>query len=292
MHPDDRRETNLAPMGFAERQPDLLRLDFMRAQPIIVPREGEWVMDEQSLALRDDAARIDQRFRQGVENAATAMGFLDRDGRWLQVNQRLRSLLGYSLADVATHTLFDLLGPDDQSAAETAFGDLLSGRLSSFAMTTCYRRRDGQQIWLDLTFTPCDGTDASEPWLFAVIHDVTRHHDADFRREILVEVSDLLASPHDLPRILDEVAAATARAFDGWVTVDLADFAGKLHRVAVAHPDPVQAAYLCMLNLEHGDDSPRRRAPATRRVMVVPLLARQTRVGTLRFTLIVCPLFG
>lgn len=280
MHADDRRETTLAPTGFAERQPDLLRLDLLRAQSMIVPREGERVMDEQSLALRDDAARGDHRFRQGAENAATVMGFLDRDGHWLQVTQRLRSLLGYSPADVAVHTIFDLLGPDDQSAVATAFGDLLSGRRSSYAMTTRYRRRDGQQIWLDLTLTPLDPTDAA-PRFFAVIYDVTRHHDAERRREILAEVSDLLASPHDLPRILDEVADATARAFDGWVTVDLADFADTLHRVAVSHPDPVQAAYLCLLNPNHGDDSPRR-DPTTRRVMVVPLLARETRVGMLR----------
>jgi len=238
-------------------------------------------MGEQSSALRDDVTCTDHQLSQGVENAVTAIGFLDHHGRWLQVNHHLRSLLGYSRADRATRTLFDLLGPDDETRVEAAFGDLQAERITAYDVTTCYRRHDGQQIWLDVTLTRVDGGYISEPCFFAVIHDVTQHHAAERRREILAEVSDLLAASHDLPQILDQVADVTARAFAGCVTFDLADLGGKLHRITVSHPDPVQAAYYRLSNPSQRDDPPLR-DPILHRVMVIPILAREARVGTLR----------
>lgn len=100
------------------------------------------------------------------------------------------------------------------------------------------------------------------------------------RRAILTEVSDVLATPCEVPLILDQVARVTARAFTGWVTVDVADCAGEFHRVAVCHPDPYRADRLRQANPNQGDDGRRRGHAGSPLAMVVPLIARETRVGT------------
>lgn len=127
----------------------------------------------------DGTARSEHDLMQIVENAGTGIGLLDHHGHWLQMNHRLRAMLGYRHADLAMHTLSDLLDPDEKSLVKAAFRTLQTGPLTSYDLTTRCRRGDGQQIWVDLTLTLLDGDRVSPPCFIAVVHDVTCHHDTE-----------------------------------------------------------------------------------------------------------------
>ena len=56
-------------------------------------------------ALRDSEAR----FRAIFENAAVGIARLALDGRWLEVNQRLCDIVGYSREELMTKTFGDII---------------------------------------------------------------------------------------------------------------------------------------------------------------------------------------
>src|SRR5215471_8640042 len=60
-------------------------------------------------ALRDSEAR----FRSIFENAAVGIARVGPDGRWLEVNQRLCDIVGYSCEELMTKTFAHITHPDD-----------------------------------------------------------------------------------------------------------------------------------------------------------------------------------
>src|SRR5262249_51450665 len=75
----------------------------LHTQTVLAERELAIVALEES----------DERFRSAFDNAAIGMALVSSDGRWLQVNNALCEILGYSVDELLTRTFQDITYPDD-----------------------------------------------------------------------------------------------------------------------------------------------------------------------------------
>ena len=117
-------------------------------------------------ALRES----EERFRAIFFQAAVGMAQVGTQGEWLQVNDRLCEILGYTPEELRARTVLEITRPEDREAALTAMRRLLAGELSSLSKEVRYVRKNGSIGWASLCVSLVRDQD---PYFVAVVEDIT-----------------------------------------------------------------------------------------------------------------------
>ncbi|MBF0160245.1 MAG: PAS domain S-box protein [Magnetococcales bacterium] len=113
------------------------------------------------------------QFRGAFETAAHGMALVATDGRFLQVNQALCQMLGYSAHELLTTTFQSVTATDDLEANLDYVQRLLDGTLANFQMEKGYYHRDGHVVPVLLSVSLVRD-DRGRPLHFVThIHDIT-----------------------------------------------------------------------------------------------------------------------
>src|SRR5215475_6761100 len=126
-------------------------------------------------ALHDSEAR----FRAIFENAAAGIARVGPDGRWLEVNQRLCDIVGYSREELMTKTFADITHPDDLAPDMRQVRRLLAGKIDTYFMEKRYFRKDGSVVWVNLTVSLMRRADGTPDYFICVIEDITARKEAE-----------------------------------------------------------------------------------------------------------------
>src|SRR5262245_24772601 len=166
-------------------------------------------------ALRDSGAR----FRATFENAAVGIACVAEDGCWLEVNQRLCDIVGYSREELMTKTFGDITHPDDLESDWNQARRLLAGEIENYSMEKRYYRKDGSIVWVNLTVSLARKADGSPDYFVSVVEDISarkRLEEANMRRvALLADVSAALAEHQvSLQSMLQKSAEALVRHMD------------------------------------------------------------------------------
>src|SRR5262245_59684821 len=165
--------------------------------------------------LRDSGAR----FRATFENAAVGIARVAPDGCWLEVNQRLCDIVGYTRKELMTKTFGDITHPDDLESDWNQARRLLAGEIENYSMEKRYYRKDGSIVWVNLTVSLARKADGSPDYFVSVIEDISarkRLEEANMKRgALLADVGDALAE-HQAPMqsMLQKSAEALVRHLD------------------------------------------------------------------------------
>jgi PAS domain S-box-containing protein len=131
-------------------------------------------------ALRDSEAR----FRSIFENAAVGIARVGPDGRWLEVNQRLCDIVGYSREELMTKTFADITHPDDLDEDVEGMRRMLAGEIDTYSMEKRYFRKNGSVVWVELTVSMTRKADGSPDYLICVVEDITTRRQAEEKLRI------------------------------------------------------------------------------------------------------------
>src|SRR5215813_11214180 len=115
-------------------------------------------------APRDSEAR----FRAIFENAAVGIRRVAPDGRWLEVNQRLCDIVGYSRKELMTKTFADITHPNDLDQDVESLQRILAGEIDTYSMEKRYFRKDGSVVWVDLTVSMTRKADGSPDYFISI----------------------------------------------------------------------------------------------------------------------------
>ncbi|WPL18731.1 Signal transduction histidine-protein kinase BarA [Thiorhodovibrio winogradskyi] len=91
-------------------------------------------------------AREEARFRGAFEIAPNGMALVDGEGRWLQVNQALCDILGYSAEELLARDFQSISHPDDLPADLSALEQLVSGATDQIQLDKRYLHKDGHSV--------------------------------------------------------------------------------------------------------------------------------------------------
>ncbi|MFB2897857.1 PAS domain S-box protein [Aerosakkonemataceae cyanobacterium BLCC-F50] len=94
-------------------------------------------------ALRESEAR----FRLAFDDAAIGMALVALDGQFMEVNQALCEIVGYSETELLQRTCWAITHPEDINAIEENVQKLLSGEQRSFQMKKRCIHKQGKVIW-------------------------------------------------------------------------------------------------------------------------------------------------
>jgi len=94
-----------------------------------------------------------QEHQRVFEAAGLGIARVGLDGRWLEVNDRLCEIVGYSKEEFLQPTFQDITHPDDLDNDLTYVQQMLDQTIDHYKMEKRYIKKDGSIVWINLSVT-------------------------------------------------------------------------------------------------------------------------------------------
>jgi|CXWL01.1.fsa_nt_gi PAS domain S-box-containing protein len=115
----------------------------------------------------------EERYRRYFELGLIGMAVTSLDQGWVQVNDRLCKIFGYSHDELMTKTWTELTHPDDVAADVAQFNRVLAGEIDSYAMDKRFIHKDGRVIYASISASAVRREDGSIDHFVALVQDTT-----------------------------------------------------------------------------------------------------------------------
>jgi PAS domain S-box-containing protein len=147
-----------------------------------------------------------------VEKARVGMGVLSGDDRWLDANERLCELLGYSREELLALGRTDTTHPEDVEAEGAELTRVRNGDSGATQLEQRYRLKTGQALWVSVTVarTQTDGRRNAD--LVLVVQDLTARRESQRGLSVQHLVSQIISESKSPPETLKTVLAEVGRA--------------------------------------------------------------------------------
>lgn len=106
----------------------------------------------------------ERRWRRTFANAPIGMALLDLTGRWLEVNDKLCDMVGYTRDELLALRFTDLTYPNDTSGLDL-LAELAAGHLDTASAEKRYRHKAGYPIWTLIRINLVRGADDQPAYL-------------------------------------------------------------------------------------------------------------------------------
>lgn len=133
--------------------------------------------------LRDQ----DQRLRLFFDAPILGMALTSPRQQWLEVNQRLCQMLGYSREQMLKLNWRQLTHPEDLDKDLRLFHELEAGERDSYELEKRYRRADGEVVYARLLVQAVRDRQGQLEYCIGLIEDITQRREAEQRYRAMVE---------------------------------------------------------------------------------------------------------
>src|SRR3954468_6903685 len=159
----------------------------------------------------------------------------DLDGRILGVNALMEELLGVDETELHGRLVTEFVAEEDRHLSEAVIRRLASGRTRRETNETRWVRPDGRLLWVHRHVLRVDGPNGeAQPYLIALLQDVTRARLAEREAARLMEISKRIAAGATLADIAARLGElAEQRWSQVGCVLNIADEAA-----GVVHPVP------------------------------------------------------
>lgn len=182
------------------------------------------------------------------------------DKRWLQVNDRLCEILGYSREELLSMSWAEMTPPGDLERNVALFEELIAGARNGYRMAKRFLRKDGRIVHAEIDVRAVRDEAGRVQQLFATIQDVTERVVADMalRRSqtLLLEaqrIGHMGSWNHDVATGLSDWTDEMVR-MHRWGPGPYADYLAHVHpqdrsaldvayQAAIQHGEPMNVSY-------------------------------------------------
>ncbi|MFQ5672850.1 MAG: carbonic anhydrase [Nitrospinales bacterium] len=129
-------------------------------------------LEREKAAAEEEIKVQAQQLRASFNQAAIGMAHLDLEGRWILLNQKLCDIVGYTKEELLQKTFYEIIHPDDILESRVNVKWLLAGEIDHFIQEKRYLRKDGSEVWVNLTLSLVRGADGQPKNFVAIIEDI------------------------------------------------------------------------------------------------------------------------
>ncbi|MCK9391585.1 MAG: PAS domain S-box protein [Syntrophales bacterium] len=129
--------------------------------------ESKWKEERKELIKRET------RFRSYFNSHLHGIAITSPENKWVQVNDRICSIMGYSRDEIIRMTWSEMTHPDDITADLAQFERVLSGQIDYYTMNKRFIRKDGKVVWTNLSVECVRKSDGSVDHIIAMVDDIT-----------------------------------------------------------------------------------------------------------------------
>jgi PAS domain S-box-containing protein len=120
----------------------------------------------------------EERFRSAFDLSPIGMALVAPDGRWLQVNQALCHIVGYTQQELLAIDFQTITHPDDLSNDLEYVQRLLCGELQMYEIGKRYIHKQGHVVWIALAVSLVRDAAQQPRYFVAQIQDITKRKQA------------------------------------------------------------------------------------------------------------------
>jgi diguanylate cyclase (GGDEF)-like protein/PAS domain S-box-containing protein len=143
-------------------------------------------------------AESEQRMRVTIESSPIGFALVGLDGSWLQVNEAMAQMVGYSPAELMKLTFQDITHPEDLAGDLALLAELNAGTRLSYQMDKRYLHADGRIVWASLTASIVRRADGTPLHYVSQVEDITERRRATAELHAERDLSAaLLGALHD-----------------------------------------------------------------------------------------------
>ena len=121
----------------------------------------------------------DQRFRMALMGAAHGIALVGLDGAFMQVNEALCRMLGYTEEELRTRNFQDITHPEDLENDLDYLHECVEGMRTTYQMEKRYFRKDGNVIWVNLAVSILRAENDTPLYFISQIQDITARKKAE-----------------------------------------------------------------------------------------------------------------
>jgi diguanylate cyclase (GGDEF)-like protein/PAS domain S-box-containing protein len=162
----------------------LLKDRLTRLAPAIRQALAQKTLRTEQLQIAAKLAESQERFRRVFEEGAIGMALVGPDYRYIEVNDALCQMLGYTREELLSLSIKDFTHPDDFEIGANLARRAFAGEIPSYRIEKRYRKKTGEDVWVQVSSSMMH-TDGSPPYMVGVVQDITERRRAEQELQFL-----------------------------------------------------------------------------------------------------------
>lgn len=248
-----RKKTENRKRGFSEKYEIQLQTktgktrSFLLSASPLISGEGEVTeilgvtidITERKKAL-ETLKKSEDRFRSYFELSIAGVAITSLDAGWMEVNDHLCQMLGYTKEELRQKTWIQLTHPDDLPLDLQHFQQVLNGEKEGYSIYKRFLRKDQEIIWTQLSVKCIRHADGNIDYFVAVLFDISeriqaeeeiRHLNETLEKKVEERTAQLKALNQEMEAFAYTVShdlRAPLRAIGGFTRILTEDYAPQL----------------------------------------------------------------
>ncbi|MEA3504880.1 MAG: PAS domain S-box protein, partial [Bacteroidota bacterium] len=123
--------------------------------------------------IENELRNSEKRFRSYFENSMIGMAITSLSKGWVEINDTVSVILGYSFEELKKMSWADITHPDDLKVDEDKFELLLADEINSYSLEKRFIRKSGESVWTQINISCVRKEDDSIDYIIALIEDIS-----------------------------------------------------------------------------------------------------------------------
>ncbi len=145
--------------------------------PLATIAQGQDISERKQVETELRKSR--EAFKEYFEMGSIGMCITSPEKGWLEVNERLCQMMGYTKEELSQHTWSELTHADDLDADVELFNQVIAGKRNSYSIDKRFLRKDGSTIYTTLSVSCQRNTDGTVNHMLASLLDITERKQAE-----------------------------------------------------------------------------------------------------------------
>ena len=166
------------------------------------------------IRAEEDLRESEERFKNAFQYSPIGVALISPEGKWLKVNARLCSIVGYSESELLAKSFQDITHPDDLDLRVIRLRRMQAGETDTYVAEKRFLHTDGHVVWVSLTMGLLKDASGA-PLYIAQIEDITRRKQTEEElarhrehlEELVEQRSRELEAARDQARRADRLAS-------------------------------------------------------------------------------------
>jgi len=136
--------------------------------------------------LEDELRHSEEQFKEAFEHSPAGMALIDLKGAYIEVNEKLCQMLGYSYEEMKSLTFQEITYQDDLEDDLKNKRNLDSGKILKFGVEKRFIKKDRSVVWTHMSVSLVK-KNSTENYYIAQIIDITERKKIELQNKLLIE---------------------------------------------------------------------------------------------------------
>ncbi len=136
--------------------------------------------------LEDKLRHSEELFKEAFEHSPAGMALVDREGAYIEVNEKLCQMLGYSNQEMKSLTFQEITYEDDLAADLKNKKNLDSGQIPKFGLEKRFVKKNNSLLWTHMSVSKVKNSTKDSYYIVQII-DISKRKKIELQNKLLIE---------------------------------------------------------------------------------------------------------